>query len=244
MSWATSTAAVKPPGRWATTLGIVVGAGLPGLLLLPSVVPIAHTLGVAPGLVEYCGVALAWNLATVSLLVWMLPRVTGRPFVELVRGWWTRRHADEHVSHALAVWVGAAVAGGIGLSSLRLWLIDRGWDVLHGPAWSINSPAANRGNLGFTVGVTVVLFQIVLRIPLTTFVEETLFRGWVQDRHGPMAAGVLFAAYHLSQWWTIPALIPFGIALSLLRVGTKSIWPGAALHGLGDVAYALQAALR
>lgn len=229
--------------RWATTLGVVAGAGIPGFLLLPFVVPLSRALDVAPGLVEYCGVALCWNLATLSLLVWLLPRCTGEPFSRLVRRWWVGRHTDEHPRHPIAVWAGAALVGGIGVSPLRLWLIDRGWDLLRGPLWSINSPAANRGHLGLRVGAALLIFQIAIRIPLTAFVEETLFRGWVQDRHGPITAGILFAAYHLSQWWTIPALIPFGLALSLLRVATKSIWPGTALHSLGDVAYAVQAAL-
>lgn len=222
---------------------VVVGAGVPGLLLLPLVVPCSRALGVAPGLVEYCGVALCWNLATLLLLVLLLPSCTGESFPELVRRWWVGYHADEHPRHPFAVWAGAALAGGIGVSPLRLWLIDRGWDLLRGPLWSINSPTANRGHLGLGVGAAIRIFQIGIRIPLTAFVEETLFRGWVQDRHGPMTSGALFAAYHFSQWWTIPALIPFGPALSLLRVATKSLWPGAALHFLGDVAYVIQAAL-
>ena len=228
---------------WATTLGVVAGAGVPGLVLLPFVLPISRTLDIAPGLIEYCGVALCWNLATLGLLGWLLPRCTGEPFPELVRRWWARRHTDEHPRHPIALWAVAVVTGGIGVSPVRLWLIDRGWSPLPGPLWSINSPAANRGHLGISIGAAVVIFQVAIRIPLTVFVEETLFRGWVQDRHGPIAAGALFAAYHLAQWWTIPALIPFGIALSVLRVATKSIWPGAGLHALGDVAYAIQAAL-
>jgi membrane protease YdiL (CAAX protease family) len=118
-----------------------------------------------------------------------------------------------------------------------LAVIDAVWAIAPGPSWSVNSPDANEGLLAISVPPVVVVFQILVRVPLTVFVEESLFRGWVQNRHGAIASALLFAVYHLAQWWTIPALVPFALAPSLLRVATRSIWPGATIHAVGNIVY-------
>lgn len=224
--------------RWPTTAVVVLAAGVPGLLVLAAVERIARWLDTTPGLVEYTTLGLTWNLCLLALLAVWVTRIEGQPLRELVTRWWRREHAEERVERPVVTWVLIAVLCAFGLTSIRLELIDAGWDVLAGPSWSINSPTANRGDAGFSIGAGVIAYQILIRIPLTVFVEESLFRGWVQERHGAVASGSLFAAYHLAQWWTIPALIPFGVALSLMRYVTRSIWPGAVLHGMGNVVYA------
>ena len=217
---------------------MVAAAALPGALLLPVVVPVARWLDTEPGLVGYTGLSFTWNLCVLVLLTTVVRHHEGLPLKELVARWWQREHTEEHVQRPVALWCLAAATAAIGLTSIRLWLIDLGWDVAAGPEWSMDSPDVNRGIIGFAIGPGVIAFQLLIRIPLTVFVEETLFRGWVQDRHGAFVSAVLFAAYHWAQWWTIPALIPFGLALSLLRVVTRSIWPGAVLHGAGNAVYA------
>lgn len=226
----------------STTVAVVLVAGLPSLLLLAGVVPVAEALDVAPGLVEYTAFILVWNLAVLGLLVRLVPATTGTAFGHQIRRWWRLRHDSEVVDHPVLLWVAIVAVGVLGLSSVRLVLIDAAWDLLPGPEWSINSPDANRGAPGIEIGVWVLLFQLLVRIPLTVFVEETLFRGWVQDRHGVVVASLLFAGYHLAQWWTIPGLVPFAFALGLLRLATRSIWPGAVLHAAGNVVYAISLA--
>lgn len=225
-----------------TTVAVVVGAALSGLVALAAVGPVASALDEERGLVEYVGLGFALNLAILAILRFSVTSIEGRSLHSLVRSWWQRTHDDERVGNPRLVWSAVVVAGVIGLSPLRLVLIDAIWAIAPGPSWSINSPDANEGILTFTVPTAVIVLQILVRIPFTVFVEESLFRGWVQDRHGPVVSGVLFASYHLAQWWTIPALVPFGIAVSLLRVATRSIWPGAALHAAGNIGYALSLA--
>lgn len=79
----------------------------------------------------------------------------------------------------------------------------------------------------------LLVFELLVRYPIGVIAEEIFFRGFLQSRltlAPPVLSGVLFAGYHLQQWETIPSLIPFGIALGLLRWWLGSIWPGAALH--------------
>jgi membrane protease YdiL (CAAX protease family) len=223
---------------WQLTIGVVFAAALPGLLLLGAVKPLAEELDMDAGLVEYTAHTLVWHLVVLALIVITLPRIQRDSFRGLVSRWWKLRQPAGGYNQAL-LWGTIAVSAAIAFSSIRLALVDAGWDVLPGPAWSINSPEANRGELGFTISAAVLTMQLLLRIPLTVFVEETLFRGWVLDRHGITASALLFAAYHFSQWWTIAALAPFGLVLALIRVATRSIWPGAIAHWFGNAVYAL-----
>jgi TRAP-type C4-dicarboxylate transport system permease large subunit len=52
---------VEVPARWSLTIGVVLAAGMAGLILLPAVVPIARQVDVDPGLVEYTALPLVWN---------------------------------------------------------------------------------------------------------------------------------------------------------------------------------------
>jgi membrane protease YdiL (CAAX protease family) len=96
-----------------------------------------------------------------------------------------------------------------------------------------------------SVGLGILLFELIVRYPITVVVEETFFRGFLQSRVSlapPVTAGVLFALYHLNQWQTIPSLIPYGIALGVLRWWCGSIWVGAGMHYLGDALFLLSLA--
>jgi membrane protease YdiL (CAAX protease family) len=116
-------------------------------------------------------------------------------------------------------------------------------------AWSsipgLKSLAASSSGDSFHAGsvtTAMLLFDLVLRYPVTVVVEESFFRGFLQPRltwAPPVAVGVLFALYHLNQWQTIPSLLPYGIALGVLRWWCGSIWPGAALHYAGDAIFLL-----
>jgi membrane protease YdiL (CAAX protease family) len=88
----------------------------------------------------------------------------------------------------------------------------------------------------------VLAFELLARYPLQVVVEEVFFRGYLQPRltvAAPVTVGVLFALYHLQQWKTIPSLVPFGIALGLLRWWLGSIWPGVAFHYVGNALFIL-----
>ena len=88
----------------------------------------------------------------------------------------------------------------------------------------------------------LLLFELLARYPIQVVVEELFFRGYMQSRltwAPPVVGGVLFALYHLQQWETIPSLIPFGVALGLLRWWLGSIWPGVALHYAGNAMFIL-----
>ncbi len=234
--------AVRPArAEWSTTLAVVTLAAAPSLASLALVRPIANQFDIQPGLVDYCVGALLQSVGVLFVVMLVLPRVEHQSFRSLVGGWWGRRVGDDAtLGNRRNMWIAFAIFALIGLSPVRLWFIDHLWAIVPGPSWSLNSPAANRGDIPFTLGPAIVAFQLLIRIPLTIAVEETLFRGWVQDRHGPIVAGCLFGAFHVGQWWTIPAIVPFGIALCLLRALTSSLRPGAALHYLGDAVYALQ----
>jgi membrane protease YdiL (CAAX protease family) len=223
--------------RLSITLGVVLAAALPGVVLVGAVRPTADAAHAQPALVDYAAHTLAWHAIVLLVIALVLPRVERQSLRTLVGVWWSKRRPPSEHPAAL-LWFAIIVSGALAFSPLRLALIDVGWRALPGPAWSVNSPSGNRGAIPFAVGPGLLMLQLVVRIPLTVFVEETLFRGWVLERHGLVASAVLFAAYHLSQWWTIGALIPFGLVLALLRAATRSLWPGAIGHWVGNAMYA------
>ena len=88
----------------------------------------------------------------------------------------------------------------------------------------------------------LLLFELLVRYPIGVLTEEAFFRGFLQPRiaaAAPVVSGVLFALYHLQQWQTIPSLIPYGIALGMLRWWLNSIWPGVGLHYAGNALFIL-----
>jgi membrane protease YdiL (CAAX protease family) len=107
-----------------------------------------------------------------------------------------------------------------------------------------NLSAAGAGTSYDAVPLTtgVLVLELAVRYPITVVIEESFFRGFLQPRIGlaaPVVIGVLFAIYHLQQYETIPSLVPFGIALGVLRWWLGSIWPGAVFHYAGNAMFIL-----
>jgi membrane protease YdiL (CAAX protease family) len=93
-----------------------------------------------------------------------------------------------------------------------------------------------------TVTTGLLVLELAVRYPIGVLSEEMFFRGFLQPRiavAAPVVTGVLFAIYHLQQFETIPSLVPFGIALGLLRWWTGNIWTGAAVHYAGNAIFIL-----
>ena len=91
------------------------------------------------------------------------------------------------------------------------------------------------------VGAGVLLTELLVRYPTTVFAEEALFRGWLQPRMpaGVLVSALLWAGFHLQQIPTIPALIPFGIALGTIRWWSGNIRATLAVHYLGNAVFLL-----
>jgi membrane protease YdiL (CAAX protease family) len=107
---------------------------------------------------------------------------------------------------------------------------------------SLESSGSGSSYEAGTVTAAILAFELIVRYPITVLTEEAFFRGFLLPRitvAAPVVTGVLFALYHLQQWQTIPSLIPFGIALGLLRWWLGSIWPGAAFHYAGNALFIL-----
>lgn len=69
--------------------------------------------------------------------------------------------------------------------------------------------------------------------------EEFWWRGYILPRqeltHGKwtwVIHGTLWAIFHITQWWTIIALLPSILLLSLMAQRLRSTWPGIVVHSL------------
>ncbi|HYZ93341.1 MAG TPA: CPBP family intramembrane glutamic endopeptidase [Actinomycetota bacterium] len=120
-------------------------------------------------------------------------------------------------------------------------LLSFAWSSIPGLR-SLDSSGSGSSYEAGTVTAAILAFELIVRYPVTVAVEEAFFRGFLLPRitvAAPVVTGVLFGLYHLQQWRTIPSIIPFGIALGLLRWWLGSIWPGAALHYVGNALFIL-----
>lgn len=100
---------------------------------------------------------------------------------------------------------------------------------------------SNPQRLDLQVGTSVpsLLFAMLGASIAAPIAEETFFRGLIlpafNDRIGPvwavLATSAIFAAVHI-----IPQVLPIvfilGVVLAVLRLWSKSIWPGIVLHSL------------
>jgi membrane protease YdiL (CAAX protease family) len=92
-----------------------------------------------------------------------------------------------------------------------------------------------------TLLVTLAITALTSLIP--AFVEEMLFRGYLQrrllERWSPIVAvaisSILFALMHMDSIHHIIAVLPLGILLGVLAYRTKSIVPGVLFHGLHNL---------
>jgi membrane protease YdiL (CAAX protease family) len=125
---------------------------------------------------------------------------------------------------------------------IAMVVVSASWDRI--PGLRELDAAGSASSYGSTGRITtaLLLFELLVRYPITVLAEESFFRGFIQPRltlAAPVVGGLLFAAYHLQQWQTIPSLVPFGIALGLLRWWLGNIWPGAVLHYAGNAMFIL-----
>jgi len=235
-----------PPRRLsnATAVTLVALAGLTQLGALYLCVPVGNAFDLSKTLLNYCMVLPISNVLMLGLLWWFVRR-NDEPVTAATFGLRPLRWAVPGSKDRALIGGAAALAMLLlSVSPLGQWTIQRMWDLLPGPSWAIGTPDSYKGDFPLDVTPMLVAFQLLIRIPLTVAAEELLFRGFLQPRMGrwaPVTVGVLFACYHLSQWWTIPQLIPLAIALGVLRWWTGSLLPGAAAHYAGNAIYLLAA---
>lgn len=129
----------------------------------------------------------------------------------------------------------------IALGPVHSWSVNAVWHILPGPSWSADStPAILRGAFPIHMTVGLLAFQLLARLPFSVLVEEAFASGFLYPRLGPWAflnIGLVGCAYHLFQWWTIPYLLPYGIALGLLRRRFGNPWPNIAWHYTANAVY-------
>ena len=205
------------PLRRAAGLTLAAGvAGLPTLLArFPSV--------------QSALLSLPWKAVTAGLIVFAVRRFEHRAPNRADAG--LVANAGDGNKDRAAV----ALAGSAAMLGLAMF-----WSEI--PVLKELAPAGDASSYGDTAELTtgLLVLQLAVRYPITVLAEEMFFRGFLQPRiatAAPVVTGVLFAAYHLQQFETIPSLIPFGIALGLLRWWTGSIWPGAAVHYAGNAIF-------
>jgi membrane protease YdiL (CAAX protease family) len=89
-------------------------------------------------------------------------------------------------------------------------------------------------------GLVVALVALGIRYPLTAIAEEMLFRGYIQRRLtvAPLVlSGILHASFHWQQASTIPSLIPFSVALSIVVWWTGTVRTSIAVHYATDATF-------
>jgi len=180
-----------------------------------------------PGLAALVG-DLVWRGGMVGLLV-LAFFTTHRSFVHALSTMWTTTHRQA-IPTVVAV---PAVVACFGLAFLwsRLPVVGK-------------VSAARPGSYGTVHAVMTpvrLVACLVVRYPITVFVEESFFHGLLQPelRYGFFIANVLFAAYHLQQWRTVPSLLPYTFAGGILFAWTGTLWVPAVVHYCLDAGYAL-----
>jgi Type II CAAX prenyl endopeptidase Rce1-like len=180
-----------------------------------------------PGLVALIG-DLVWRGGMVGLLALAFV-TTHRSFLHSVASMWTTTHRQT----IPAVVAAPAVVVCYGLAFL--------WSRLPVIGKVSASRPGSYGN-AHAVMTPIRLFAcLAVRYPITVFVEESLFHGLLQPelRYGLVIANVLFAAYHLQQWRTVPSLLPYTFAGGILYAWTGTLWVPAVVHYGLDAGYAL-----
>ena len=114
--------------------------------------------------------------------------------------------------------------------------------VALGFSLTIGSSSGNASAYGTVrhVGFGLALGELVVRYPISAFVEEAFFRGWLQPRlgrQGPVLVALLWAIYHLQQISTIPSLVLYGLVLGFVRWWTRTIRMSGIIHYVGNAIF-------
>ena len=142
-------------------------------------------------------------------------------------------------------WLPVAVVASAACLVALTWLLNAEAGIVHVQNAQV---ATVRGEYGNQVGIALVLLSV--EVPLA---EETFFRGFVygwmrRQLNFPAAAvlsGCFFAAAHVG-WGTSSEEILFlplallGILLALLYEYSRSLLPGAVVHGIFNLVETLQ----
>ena len=107
---------------------------------------------------------------------------------------------------------------------------------------TIGSSATSARSFGPShhVGLALALAELLVRYPLTVFVEEAFFRGWMQPRlgpNGPVLSALLWGVYHLQQIKTIPSIVVLGLGLGLVRWWTRNVRLTGLVHFASNAAF-------
>lgn len=245
--WASPPDPPRQPGPWSG-LGVV-------LLYFVLQVVVAVLLMVVVGL-GY-GFVQGVNGASASLTQWLQApdvrtgmtvaalTVTAVLMLWLLRRFWPAqwRVADppgfgwvmprQRVYFVVAVLAGVAIAvlGGL----LTQWLAQ---------GHTLDQDVAVMGRQ-VTLGMRVAL--AVLVVCVAPVVEELLFRGVLLSglmrhmhvRWATLISALVFGCVHLPDfgfaWYAIPTLVMLGVALAVLRLRSRSLWPAVIMHASNNL---------
>jgi membrane protease YdiL (CAAX protease family) len=212
---------------WTIGIAVVGSAAVLGLVTdgsfhyvtrkLPS-----HFLGVGSSVAN-----LVWRLGILAVIVCALAFQHRSPVGTTTRMWSVTSPAS--LSSAVAVPM-LVVLYAIAFLWARIPVIGKS---------AASNPGAYKS--AGTLSASAVLLLLTVRYPLTVFAEETLFRGylWRTLGWGMVVGSVAFAGYHLTQWRTIPSLIPYNLAGGVIVLWTGALWPAAVVHYLLDAGFAV-----
>lgn len=206
-----------PLGR---ALALSLLAGLAGLLTLPFGFP-SFPFSIS---------TIVWKLVMVAVMTAAIKRFEGATIDARSSGIVPVRPAPRRDRTLVAI---------VGIAAMLALTFS--WDNIPG----LRDLSAADDPESYAAGkltAALLVFELAVRYPIGVVVEETFFRGFLQPRiaaAAPLVSGILFAIFHLQQWQTIPSLIPFGIALGLLRWWLGSIWPGVLFHYAGNAMFIL-----
>ncbi|MHC1479292.1 CPBP family intramembrane glutamic endopeptidase [Frateuria aurantia] len=240
-----ATASAPPPAPTPQpaplqAIGTVLAYFALQLLLGLPLYPLLRWLQTQPGLT-----AQGWSA---DLLLWATCLdllVASLLMLFAIHRWWPRawpRGDAQGLGFVPASWRQCLLGALVGLTVIPLlgsWITDL---LAHG------DPITEQIDVLITnAGRWARLPMVVLTITLVPLVEETLFRGVLLSAlrsrcSRGVAIGITSAAFavaHLGsfdyQWYALPALGLFALALAELRVRTGSIWPGVLAHACNNL---------
>lgn len=219
----TSDPVARLPGFVACAAAATLAAGTLG----GATERLARRRGATLPSIEHSFADLAWKAGTFGILLAGF-RCSEKRWPTLTDLGWRGADTTADQRRDRARMAGLAAGSLYGLSPLVSRLVGK----------SLGDPAAY-GSTRHQVRPSVAALELAVRYPVTVFVEESFFRGWLQPRlpAQPVVSGVFFATYHLQQPATIPSLMPVGVSLGLLRWWRGSVWVPALVHYLGNAAF-------